>query len=420
MFVTRAPYSNARLDDYLPLVGADTVDRIRDRSASLRGARVLHLSATAVGGGVAEMLLSLIPLMRDVGIKADWYVPRLDNSFYDVTKTFHNALQGKKVRWSPRFMEVYDATNSDIARGLARHIDRYDVVVVHDPQPLAVRSHFNGSARWMWRCHIDLTEPHARTWNALAPYLDDYDLAVFSTREYVPSGLTTRTATALPCIDPFRPKNATLQAGAVSTVLRKYGVDTQRPYMLQVSRFDPWKDPLGVLEAYRRVKARIPGIQLVYMASMANDDPEGAVVYRRVHRAAGNDPDAHLLALNVPLKEVNANAHEVNAFQRGAHVVLQKSLREGFGLTVAEALWKRRAVVAGDVGGIRYQVRDGWNGFLVDSVEKCADRVTHLLENRDDARRLGRRGRETVRREFLFPRLLEQYVDWFTPWLARN
>jgi trehalose synthase len=272
----------------------------------------------------------------------------------------------------------------------------------------------------MWRCHIDLTDPHRRTWNELAPYLDNYDLAVFSTDEYVPRGLGTPTATALPCIDPFRPKNAALQPGAVSAVLKKYGIDPRRPYILQVSRFDPWKDPLGVLEVYRHVKAKRPDVQLVYMASMANDDPEGARVYGRMQRAVGKDPDVHLLALHVPLSEVDLNALEVNALQRGAAVVLQKSLREGFGLTVTEALWKRKAVVAGNVGGIRYQVRDGWNGFLVDDVDRCAERVLELLEDRDHARRLGRRGREDVRRSFLFPRLLGQYVDWFRRWLPRD
>ncbi|MGH7475432.1 MAG: glycosyltransferase [Longimicrobiales bacterium] len=416
MFVTRAPYSDATLNDYAPLIGPNAVQRIRERAAPLRGARLLHVNATAVGGGVAEMLLSLVPLMRDAGIAADWYVPRLPEAFYQVTKTFHNALQGQPVRWSERLMATYRTGNAAAAKRLARHVGAYDVVVIHDPQPLALRAYLSGKARWIWRCHIDLTAPHARAWNALAPFLDPYDLAIFSTPEYIPPGLTTPVATALPCIDPFRPKNAPLRRASVAPILRQYGIDPQRPYLLQVSRFDPWKDPLGVLEVYRRVKTHHPRMQLVYMASMAADDPEGATVYRRMRRAAAGDPDVHLLALDVPLDRVSDNAREVNALQRGASIVLQKSLREGFGLTVAEAMWKRRAVVAGNVGGIRYQVRDGWNGFLVASVDECAERVLLLLEQAHDARRFGRRGRDTVRRNFLFPRLLDQYIGWMTAW----
>lgn len=412
MFVTQAPFSTATLEDYRALIG-DGVDRIRDRARRLQGLRLLNINATLIGGGVSEMLFSLIPLMRDAGIEADWYVLDGDDDFFEVTKSMHNALQGARPRWSARVLEVYRRGNERNAATLAERLDAYDVVVVHDPQPLALRSLLPGHrGTWFWRCHIDTTAPNRRWWRELAPFLAPYDLAVFSTPEYVPASLPTRADTALPCIDPFRPKNAALPAAAAAEVQARYGIDPARPYLLQVSRFDPWKDPLGVLEVYRRVKTVRPDVQLVYMASMAADDPEGQRVYDRVRRAAGDDPDVRLLALDVPPDRVDENAREVNAMQRGAGVVLQKSIREGFGLTVTEALWKEKPVVAGNVGGIRYQIRNGHNGFLVDDVADCADRVLQLLQDPGAATTLGRRGRDTVRERFLATRLLEQYLGW--------
>jgi trehalose synthase len=297
----------------------------------------------------------------------------------------------------------------------------YDAIVVHDPQPLALRSLFPAhTGAWFWRCHIDLTAPNRRWWAALAPFLRPYDQAIFSTPEYVPESLDVRADTALPCIDPFRSKNYDLEPAEHQRVQRRYGLDPDRPVMLQVSRFDPWKDPLGVVEAYRIVKRERPAVQLAYMASMASDDPEGREVYERVRAAAGDDPDVHLLALEVPAEGVEANARDVNAMQRGADVVLQKSIREGFGLTVAEALWKERPVVAGNVGGIRYQIEDGRNGYLVDDVPTCADRVLGILDDPVAAAELGRRGRATVRDRFLMTRLLEQYLGWFDAFVRRR
>jgi trehalose synthase len=414
MFVSEAPYSTAGLDDYRALIGNRAVERVRRRGALLAGLRVLHVNATLIGGGVSEMLFSLIPLMRDAGLSVDWYVLDGDDPFFQVTKSMHNALQGGRQRWLHRYLDVYRDGNARNASMLASRMGRYDVVIVHDPQPLALRSMFPAhQGTWFWRCHIDLTEPNRRWWTALAPFLRPYDQAIFSTPEYVPQGLQVRAETALPCIDPFRAKNRDLEPGTIERVQRRYGLDPDRPVMLQVSRFDPWKDPLGVLEAYRIVKRERPGLQLAYMASMASDDPEGRAVYERVREAAGDDPDVHLLALDVPADQVDENALEVNAMQRGADVVLQKSIREGFGLTVTEALWKEKPVVAGNVGGIRYQIEDGRNGYLVDDVPAAADRVLRILDDRDAAAELGRRGHETVRDRFLMTRLLEQYFDWF-------
>jgi trehalose synthase len=415
MFVTDAPFSFAGLEEYRGLAPSLTLDRIHDAGRQLEGARVLHVNATPVGGGVAEMLLSVVPLMRDAGLHVDWFALHGSHEFFEVTKAYHNALQGRHTPWSREDFDLYRRVNEDNARRLRSVAADYDIVVVHDPQPLVLAEMLADTGPcWVWRCHIDLTSPSEPVWRRLLPHLDSYDLLIFSIPEYVPQELdASRVVTALPCIDPFRSKNAPLAPGEVLDVQRQYGIDASRPYMIQVSRFDPWKDPVGVVQAYRLVHEQHPELQLVYMAAMAQDDPEGWECYEEAKRVAGEDPDVHLLALDVPARQVEENARHVNALQRGASVVVQKSIREGFGLVVAEALWKEKAVVAGDVGGIRYQIRDGWNGYLVDSVESCAAAVSELLEDARLAQRFGRRGRETVTEQFLFTRLIDQYLGWF-------
>ena len=414
MLIKDAPFSTAGLDDYARVVGDDIVAGVREAARGLEGARVLHVNATAVGGGVAEMLLSIVPLMRDAGLHADWFVLQAEDRFFEVTKSYHNALQGKPTEWSPEDFDVYWKAVGENAERLAKHLDDYDFVVVHDPQPLVLPTHLVAGTGWIWRCHIDMTSPSPETWNVLAPHLAAYDLLVFSSQGYVPADLEAeRVEIALPCIDPFRPKNRSLRPGELEATWARHGIDGTRPYLLQVSRFDPWKDPIGVLEAYRLVKERRPEVQLVYMAAMADDDPEGWGLYEQTREAAGDDPDVHLLALDVPASDISHNALEVNAMQRGAAVVLQKSLREGFGLVVAEALWKEKAVVAGNVGGIPFQIQDGENGFLVGSVEECAARTLQLLEDPGLRAEMGRRGHRTVAENFLFTRLLRQYLGWF-------
>ena len=415
MLVTDAAFSRATLDDYASVTSPETVARLRTLAEPLRGLRVLHVNATAVGGGVAEMLLSLVPLMRDAGLRTDWYVLEAEDRFFEVTKGYHNALQGKAAEWSPEDFDLYWSAVERNVRKLERELGRYDVVVVHDPQPLVLASLLGSPHRpkLIWRCHIDLTSPSIDTWNILSPHLAGYDLLVFSGEEYVPAGLEAeRVEVALPCIDPFRAKNRDLEPWESEEVLDRYGVAQDRPYLLQVSRFDRWKDPLGVLDTYRLARERVPGLQLVYMAAMADDDPEGQQLYEETRLEAGDDSDVHLLALDVPPSQVNRNALEVNAMQRRATVVLQKSIREGFGLVVTEALWKERPVVGGSVGGIRRQITDGWNGFLVENVEEAADRTVQLLEDPARRQEMGRHGRERVAREFLFTRLLGQYIGW--------
>ncbi|MFW6331043.1 MAG: glycosyltransferase [Gemmatimonadota bacterium] len=416
MLVTDASYSRASLGDYESLVGEEVVEELRALARPLAGARVLHVNATAVGGGVAEMLLSLVPLMNDAGLRTEWYVLDAGDDFFEVTKGYHNALQGQPSGWSSEDFDLYWRAVERNARKLEGEFGGYDFVVVHDPQPLVLGSLLRGRgrARLLWRCHIDLTSPSPDTWNVLSPHLAQYDQLVFSRQEYVPEGLEAeRVEVALPCIDPFRAKNRPIRGWEYDQVLDRYGVDPARPYLLQVARFDPWKDPLGVVETFRRAARSHAGLQLVYMAAMADDDPEGEALYEETRLAAGDDPDIHLLALHVPPAEVNRNALEVNAMQRGAAVVLQKSIREGFGLAVTEALWKEKPVVAGNVGGIPNQIRDGWNGYLVDSVEVAAERVKQLLDDPEKSALFGRRGRDVVTTHFLFTRLLGQYLRWF-------
>ncbi|MFP4623244.1 MAG: glycosyltransferase [Gemmatimonadota bacterium] len=416
MLVTDASYSRASLGDYESLVGEEVVEELRALARPLAGARVLHVNATAVGGGVAEMLLSLVPLMNDAGLRTEWYVLDAGDDFFEVTKGYHNALQGQPSGWSSEDFDLYWRAVERNARKLEGEFGGYDFVVVHDPQPLVLGSLLRGRgrARLLWRCHIDLTSPSPDTWNVLSPHLAQYDQLVFSRQEYVPEGLEAeRVEVALPCIDPFRAKNRPIRGWERDQVLDRYGVDPARPYLLQVARFDPWKDPLGVIETFRRAARSHAGLQLVYMAAMADDDPEGVALYEKTRLAAGDDPDIHLLALHVPPAEVNRNALEVNAMQRGAAVVLQKSIREGFGLAVTEALWKEKPVVAGNVGGIPNQIRDGWNGYLVDSVEVAAERVKQLLDDPEKSALFGRRGRDVVTTHFLFTRLLGQYLRWF-------
>ncbi len=385
---------------YEASVGREFVEQLRALAANLRGVRVLHLNATPYGGGVAEILRSKIPLLRDLGLKADWRVITGDESFFRVTKAIHNGLQGAKRELTLTEQEVYLAHSMRSARFLE---DDYDVIFVHDPQPLALR-HFHGPgrAKWVWRCHIDTSEPNPQVWAFLRPYVADYDAAVFTMGSFVPPDIPVgRVEIIPPAIDPESPKNLELEPGLARRVLQWIGVDLERPLITQVSRFDPWKDPLGVIAAYRLARQEVPDLQLALVGSMALDDPEGWEIYHQVQEVARRDPGVYIFTNLTGVSNI-----EVNAFQRLSRVILQKSIREGFGLVVSEALWKGTPVVAGRAGGIPLQVQDGVSGFLVDTVEACAERTVWLLRHPEEARAFGARGREHVRRHFLLPRLI--------------
>ncbi|MDO8670649.1 MAG: glycosyltransferase [Dehalococcoidia bacterium] len=406
------PTSPKHIDDYRPIVGDQRVDEIVDFARSLKGARVLNINATAFGGGVAELLGSLVPLMQDIGVEADWQVIRGSDEFYKVTKSIHNSLQGMHVPWTRELRDIWlrhSAINADLFDV------EYDFVVIHDPQPAGILSLLTQklgrrpAGNWIWRCHIDLTGAQFDMWNFLRPYVELHDAAIFTLQGYVKPDLKMpMVAIAPPAIDPLSTKNVEMSREAVDEVIHRYGVDSTRPIMLQVSRFDPWKDPLGVIDAYRIVRKDIPTVQLVLIGSMATDDPEGWSYYERTLRRACEDNDIHILTnLN------GVGNAEVNAFQRASDVVLQKSLREGFGLTVSEALWKGRPVVAGNVGGLPLQVIDGRTGFLVGDVPGCASRCLDLLNHPDESASMGQAGREHVRQNFLITTYLRRYLMLF-------
>jgi trehalose synthase len=388
------------LDAYREIVPAHILEELHQHARTLQGARILQVNATAYGGGVSELLRSAVPLLHDLGLTVDWEVIAGSQDFFRATKALHNGLQG-----APRPLSASEqAAYLDCARENAAALDDdYDFVIVHDPQPAALLSlHGKGRARWVWRCHIDTSEPNAETWAFLRPYLADFDAAVFTMPQFVPPDFPlTRVETIAPAIDPLSPKNLDLDLVTATQILDWIGVQIPGRLVTQVSRFDAWKDPLGVLAAYRLVREEIPELQLALVGSMALDDPEGWEVYGQVAEHAADDPQIHLYTNLTGVGNV-----EVNAFQRLSEVVVQKSIREGFGLVVSEALWKGTPVVAGRAGGIPLQMPDSVGGKMVDSVEECAAAMLDLLTDRDLAEQLGASGREHVREHFLLPRLL--------------
>ena len=393
------------MDAYRDIVPDPILEGLREQARALRGARILHVNATAYGGGVSELLRSSVPLLRDLGLTVDWKVIGGRNDFYRATKALHNALQGA----SQTLSEAERAAYLDCTRENAPQLDGgHDFVVVHDPQPAALLSvHGREHARWVWRCHIDTSAPNPDAWRFLRPFLADYDAAVFTMAEFVPPDLPVARVRAIaPAIDPLSPKNLDISRRTASQILDWIGIEVPGPLITQVSRFDAWKDPFGVIAAYRLVREEIPGLQLALVGSMALDDPEGWEVYGQLSEHAAGDPLIHLYTNLTGVSNV-----EVNAFQRLSDVVVQQSIREGFGLVVSESLWKGTPVVAGRAGGIPMQMPAGVGGVLVDSVQECAAAMLRLLRDRELARALGRSGREHVREHFLLPRLLLQELE---------
>lgn len=415
--LSSVPTTARSLEAYRSIIGDERMEEIVRLAEPLRGARILHVNATAFGGGVAEILGTIVPLMNDIGLHAEWQVIRGADEFFAVTKAMHNSLQGMLLTWTPQMREVwlrYNEMNAQLLEG------EYDFVVIHDPQPAAMfslRERFAGrrpGGKWVWRCHIDLTEAQVEVWDLLRPHIEAYDATVFTMPEYVQPGLSNRTFIVPPAIDPLSPKNVDISRETTEEILRRYAVDPERPLICQVSRFDPWKDPLGVIDVYRHLCQDMPGLQLVLIASMAHDDPEGWAWYERTVRRAGEDFDIHILSNLNGIGNI-----EVNAFQRASSVVIQKSVREGFGLVVAEALWKSRPVVAGNVGGIPLQVLYGRTGYLVNTTAECVNRTLYLLRHPEVARRMGASGREHVREHFLMTRLLADWLAIFNTLAGR-
>jgi len=406
--LTEVPLGHKSLADYTHIAGRGLIEQIRDLVEPLQGRSVLHVSATAFGGGVSEILYTLVPLMRDVGLDAHWQVILGREDFFNVTKLMHNSLQGDPQAIDDEQWEVFQGYNAMNAQDLEGD---WDAIVVHDPQPAGLRENaLDRARRWIWRCHIDLSTPNPASLARLEPLITGYDASVWHREEYIPADLDGGLRKIIPpAIDPLSPKNMALSPEDAAFVCEQFGIDTDRPLICQVSRFDPWKDPMGVIDAYRIVTETVPDAQLALVGSMATDDPEGWEFFHRTFRHADGDPDIKILNnLN------NVGAIEVNAFQSQADVCVQKSIREGFGLTVTEAQWKGRPMIGGDVGGIPLQITDGVSGFLVSSPDEAAQRTIEILEDPELAKRIGRAGKEHARAHFLSPRLLRDWLQLFT------
>ncbi len=396
------------LDSYAPIIGDQKISEIKALADRLGGRTVCHVNSTSFGGGVSEILQRLVPLMQDVGLKAQWRLIKGADEFFNVTKAFHNGLQGMNIPLTDQMKKTYLEYSETNAESLHLH---HDFVVIHDPQPAAIISHQKiRYGKWTWRCHIDLSNPNPDFMSFIIPILYQYDSLIFTMERYVPEPLKSKKiAICPPSIDPLSDKNKPLSEDVVDSILEKYDVDPKRPIITQVSRFDPWKDPMGVIDTYRIVKKEIPTVQLLLVGSMAKDDPEGWIYYERAARHAADDLDIHFLTDWKGVGNI-----EVNAFQRASDVVLQKSVREGFGLTVSEALWKQVPVVGGNVGGIILQIQNGVNGFLVNNVQEAAEKTLFLLKNPEEARKMGEMGREHVTKYFLITRLLGDYLKLFS------
>ena len=391
------------LQDYAPIVGQAEIVELREMAARLKDRRVKMVNSTAVGGGVAEILNRLVPLMEEVGVATRWEVITGGEKFFHITKAFHNALHGEPYEEAPEWFDEFLATNEENRRRM--HFDE-DFVVIHDPQPVALIAGRNSApGRWVWRCHIDLSQPNPQVWQFLQPWVERYDASLFSSPEFT-QGLRVPQYLFYPTIDPLADKNRELEPDFVRGVLERFGLDPGRPIVTQISRFDRLKDPVGVIRAYRIVR-KYEDCQLVLAGGGASDDPEGASVLREVEEAAAGDPDIHILNLP-PWSHL-----EINALQRGSTLVVQKSLREGFGLTVAEALWKKRPVVASAVGGIPSQVIHKLTGMLVHSIEGAAYQIRYLLTHPEVAQKLGENGHQHVKENFLLTHNLKRYLVLF-------
>src|SRR5215472_3138192 len=398
-----APPPPPQLKDYEPILGRADIDELRFLAQRLRNKSVKMVNSTAVGGGVAEILNRLIPLMNELEVSTKWEVITGGNDFFEVTKGFHNALHGGEYNVTKEVLEIFMMYNE---QNRQRIEFTEDLFVIHDPQPAGlIRSKSNTRGKWIWRCHIDLSNPHGDVWGFLRPLVEQYDAAIFSSPAFARQ-LTVPQYLFYPCIDPLSEKNKDLEESFINKVCEDFGVDRSRPIITQISRFDRLKDPVGVIQAYKMVKKYVD-CQLVLAGGGATDDPEGAVVLAEVMEEAGDDPD--IIILNLP----PWSALEINALQRASTIIVQKSLKEGFGLTVTEGLWKKKPVVAGAVGGIPTQVIHKLTGVLVHSVEGCAYQIRYLLTHPEFAKQLGKNGREHAKENFLITVNLKRWLLLF-------
>jgi len=387
------------VEDYEKYVGAKVVDRINKKAEALRDFRVVNFNSTYYGGGVAEILSSLTLLMNSLNIKAEWRVIQGTPDFFTITKKMHNALQGGKINFSDIKKEIFEEV---VFQNAFRNYIDHNFIIVHDPQPIPLISFYKKKSPWVWRCHIDLSNPHKKVWNYLKPYVEKYDAVVLSIKEYARK-IKPPQFFFMPAINPFNIKNKELTEAEMKDRLNRYNIPDDLPLVVQVSRFDKWKDPEGVIKAFKIARKEIDAT-LVLLGNFATDDPEGSQIYESIMASR----DERILVL--PYGDDTAL---VNTLQRKAAVVLQKSIREGFGLTVTEAMWKGTPVIGGNVGGIKYQIKNGINGFLVSSFEEAARRIVELVKNKKLREKMGRAAQESVSKNFLLTRYLEQYLELF-------
>jgi trehalose synthase len=387
-----------QVEDYAPLVGQETIERIREKAVPLQELHITHINSTYYGGGVAELLGSLTLLLNNVGIKTGWRIIQGSPDFFSATKKMHNALQGGEIHLTERKLEIFEEVVFENA--VRNHLD-HDIVVIHDPQPLPIIEHYRKKGPWLWRCHLDLTNPNRQLWSYLVPYIEKYDAVILTLEEYAQK-LSTPQVFIKPAINPFDTKNREMSEEAINERLGHYKIPTDLPLVVQISRFDRWKDPEGVIKAFQLARKEVD-CTLVLLGNVATDDPEGVEVYQSLL----SSQEERIIILSCQ------DTYLVNALQRRAAVVLQKSLREGFGLTVSEAMWKKTPVIGGNVGGILHQIEDGVSGFLVNSVEEAAERIVRLIKDPQLGAEMGEKARETVRQNFLMTRYLEQYLDLF-------
>lgn len=392
------------LDNYAEIVGAEVITHLRQLAAPLAGATVVHVNSTRSGGGVAEILTKLIPLTQELGINAKWEIITGESEFFDCTKGMHNAMQGNRIPLGESLLRIYRETNERNAESMRNTLEAADYVFIHDPQPAPLLSLCpNRRGKWIWRCHIDASHPYRPVWKFLRDYVAPYDASIFSLAAFAQE-LPHPQYLIPPSIDPLGEKNMMLETSEIEGIFEKYRLDRARPLLVQISRFDRFKDPLGVIMAYKIAKSFLPHLQLVLAGGGATDDPEGEAVLSEAEAAATGDPDIHVLLLP-------PDAHrDVNALQRAADIVIQKSIREGFGLTVTEGLWKGKPVIGGNVGGIRLQVINYHTGFLVDTPEGAALRIRYLLSQPDVLRIMGDKAKVFVRENFLITRHLREYL----------
>jgi len=395
------------LERYKGLISTQDYAEIEKLAKNLAGLKVIHLNTTSTGGGVAEILYTLVPLLKGVGINAHWYTTEAEKSFFKITKNIHNFLQGKRGDLSEAQRQFYLKVNEKVAKDLARVAA--DVWVIHDPQVAAVIEYHPNLHPSIWRCHIDTSHPNIFIWHFLLPFIQKYDRYIFTMRRYLGPNLDSKRAVIFtPAIDPLNRKNKALDKTKAEKVIERFGLNSRQPLICQVSRFDPWKDPWGVIDAYRLAKKEIPNLQLALIGSFASDDPEAYNIVGDLKKYAKDDPDIFILS-----NQDGVGYKEVNGFQVASSVILQKSTREGFGLTVSEAMWKGKPVIGGRAGGIIEQIVDGETGFLITTATEAAGKIVYLLKNPRKAKQMGEKGRERVREKFLITRLLHDHLKLY-------